>query len=125
MEPINTRGQFDTSLPDGEREFRIEEIRRVEKGVNVFYIWRLSFDGSGEREEGEQLLLPSMMGDLLRVLGCEETGPKKFNWDRDLLPGKHFIATVSHSPDKKKPEVIRQYMDGFKKSGKADEDLPF
>ena len=125
QEQIDTRGQNDTSLPDGEREFRVEEVRKLIKGETTLYIWRLSFDGTGERESGEQVLLPSFMGDLLRVLGCEETGPKKFNWDRDLMPGKSFIATVSHDPDKKKPEVIRQNMTGFKKSTKTNDEVPF
>src|SRR6266576_3007146 len=111
-ESIDTRGQFDTSLPDGEREFRIEKITRKEKGQTVFYVWQLSFDGEGDRETGEQVLLPSMMGDLLRVLGCKETARGKFDWDRDLLPGMSFIATISREPDKKKPEIIRQQMTG-------------
>lgn len=125
-EPIDTRGQFDTSLPDGEREFRVEKITRREKGETVMYIWQVSFDGmEGERETGEQVLLPSMMGDLLRVLGCKETSPKKFDWDRETIPGAYFIATVSREPNKKKPEVIRQQMTGFKKSNKNGDDVPF
>ena len=125
IETIDTRSQFDSSLPDGEREFRVEEVRRHEKGATVMYIWRLSFDGDGEREEGEQVLLPSMMGDLLRVLGCEETAPmsKKFNWDRELMPGKSFIATINHGPDKK--GVERQNMTNFKKSTKDEDEIPF
>lgn len=123
-ETIDTRGQFDTSLPDGEREFRVEKIARKEKGETILYIWQVSFDGEGERETGEQVLLPSMMGDLLRVLGCKEVSPKKFDWDRETIPGAYFIATVSHEPDKKKPEVVRQQMTGFKKSKKSD-DVPF
>lgn len=125
IETIDTRGQFDTSLPDGEREFRVEEIRRLDKGGNLLYIWRVSFEGEGEREEGEQLLLPSMMGDLLRVLGCEEVSPKKFNWDRELLPGKYFMATVSQESDRKDPKKMRQQMTGFKKSTKANDETPF
>lgn len=124
QETIDTRGQFDTSIPNGEREFRVEEVRRLEKGATILYVWRLSFGENGETAEGEQVLLPSMMGDLLRVLGCDEIAPKKFNWDRELMVGKYFIGTVSHDPDKKKPEVIRQNMTGFKKSGKED-DVPF
>lgn len=126
QETIDTRGQFDTSIPNGEREFRVEEVLRKEKGKTVLYIWKLSFDGEEERESGEQVLLPSMMGDLLRVLGCEETAPmsKKFTWDRDALPGKYFIATVGQEPDKKDPTKIRQQMTGFKKSEKTDE-TPF
>lgn len=125
METVNTRGQFDNSLPDGEREFRVERIARKEKGTVVLYIWELSFDGAGEREVGEQVLLPSMMGELLRVLGCEEVTPNKFNWDRDLMPGKVFIATVSREPDKKDPSKIRQQMKGFKKSEKTGDEIPF
>jgi len=123
-ETIDTRGQYDTSLPDGEREFRVEEIRRLEKGQTVIYIWKVSFEGDGERESGEQVLLPSLMGDLLRVLGCKELSHGKYEWDRDILPGKYFIATISREPDKKKPDVIRQQMTGFKKSDKTDE-TPF
>jgi hypothetical protein len=125
-ETIDTRGQFDTSLPDGEREFRVEKITRREKGMTVMYIWQVSFDGTeGERETGDQLLLPSMMSDLLRVLGCKEILPKQFEWDRDLIVGKYFIARVSREPDKKDPSKIRQQMTSFQKSSKVDDDIPF
>jgi hypothetical protein len=123
-EIIDTRGQFDSSLPDGERDFRVENIRKIEKGPTTLYVWELSFDGAGEQEWGEQVFLPSMMGNLLRLLGCEEISPKKFKWDPQLLVGRQFVATVSRHPDKKKPEVIRQEMDGFKKSDKESE-IPF
>jgi len=124
-ETIDTRGKYDTALPDGEREFRVEKISRKEKGETVFYIWQVSFDGEGgEREVGEQVFLPNMMGDLLRILGCEETAPKRFKWDKETLPGAYFIATVSHDPDKKDPSKIRQNMTGFKK-GKNEDEVPF
>ena len=124
QEIIDTRGQYDKSLPDGEREYRVEEVKKIEKNGNVLYAWQVSFDGSeGERETGEQVFPVFMMGDLLRVLGCEEVN-KKFKWDRDLMPGKFFIATVNHAPDKKKPDTMRQNMTGFKKSDKTDE-VPF
>lgn len=124
-ETIDTRGKYDTSLPNGEREFRVEKIERKEKGTTVMYIWQVSFDGEGEREVGEQVLLPSFMGDLLRVLGCTEKSPKKFEWDRETLPGKYFIATVSQEPDRKDPNKMRQQMSGFKKSDKNSDDIPF
>jgi hypothetical protein len=124
-ETIDTSSKYDTSIPDGEREFRVEKIDRKEKGTTVMFIWQVSFDGDGEQEVGEQVLLPSFMGDLLRVLGCEETKRNRFQWDRDILVGKYFIATVSREPDKKDPTKIRQQMGGFKKSEKNSDDIPF
>lgn len=124
-ETIDTRGKYDTDLPDGEREFRIEKIESKVLPKATLYIWQLSFDGSdGEREVGEQSFLPNFMSDLLRLLGCEEVSPKKFKWDREALAGKYFIATVKHEPDQKDPTKIRQNMTGFKKSDKTDE-IPF
>ena len=60
---------------------------------------------------------------LLRVLGCKETKPNKFEWDRDLMEGKEFISVVSHDPDKKDPSKIRQNMTEFE--AVKSEDVPF
>lgn len=108
----------DKDIPDGEREFEVVSVTDGPKGSDK---WLLEYDGD---QEGEQLLWPNMEGELLRVLGFTEVSKGIFDWETDLAQGKKFIATVSHDPDKKKPDVIRQNMKGFKKS-KSEADVPF
>lgn len=105
-------------IPDGEKEFEVISVMDGPKGSDK---WILRYDVD---VEGEQLLWPNMEGELLRVLGFTEVTKGIFDWDTDMAQGKKFIATVSHDPDKKKPEVIRQNMKGFKKSETAA-DVPF
>lgn len=120
-ETIDTSSQFpDRDIPDGTYTFRIEGIDRKEKGTTVMYIFKLFYEGI----HTEQLLLPSMMGPLLRILGCKETEKGKFKWDKDLLTGQSFVATVVHERDKKDATKIRQQMRDFKKSD-MDADVPY
>lgn len=110
----------DETLPDGRNIFRVESVKRMEKGKTVFYIWSLSYKANNQEWEGTQVFLPSMMGGLLKVLGATEVKTGVYEWDTDLMEGKQFEATVSHAPDKKDPSKIRQHMSEF-----AEEDLPF
>jgi len=97
-------------LPDGRNCFKIESIeKKYGKNGGEFFIWKLKHD----KGEGEQVLLPNMMGGLLRALGCTETEPNKFDWDTFEQSGKCFLATVSHKPDQKDPSKIRQHMSEF------------
>lgn len=107
-------------IPDGTYSFEIIKVTKMYKGEVPYYIWTLEYEGG----VGEQLLLPSMMGELLRTLGCKEIVPNKFDWDTEEVAGISFIATISHRPDKKKPEIIRQQMTDFKKVPK-EEEIPF
>jgi len=118
-EIIDTNASFDNEpLPDGRHTFKILSIRRHMKGDTKMYFWSLSYDGG----EGTQLLLPSMMGDLLRVLGATETKKGEFDFDAELMEGKVFDAIVSHGLDKK--GVMRQNMTDFTKA-KDEDDIPF
>lgn len=112
---VDTTNTFDkTPIPDGEHEFKIAFIERIEK-VKGLYEWTL------EAEDGEtylQGLFANEMGDLLRILGCKETSKNKFTFDTMMLEKMYFKATVSHVPDKNKPEIMRQKMTRFMKSDK-------
>ncbi len=70
------------------------------------------------------MLWPNSEGELLKVLGSTEVSKGVYDWDTELVVGKKFIATVTHEPDKKKPDVIRQNMKGFKVA-KTEEEVPF
>lgn len=118
-ENTDTNSDFKNDpLPDGRRTFKVVSVRKHMKGDTKMYFWELSHkDG-----EGTQLLLPSMMGGLLRVLGCTETRKNEFDWETELMEGKSFDATVSHGVDKN--GVMRQNMTDFAKSKETD-DIPF
>ena len=116
-------------IPDGEHTFKVVRVKSIIKGTTKLYVWTLEYPAESiaeggirqDTEQGEQVLLPSMMGDLLRVLGCKETSKNKFLWDSEEVVGDTFVATVSHEPDKKDPTKIRQQMTNFK----DDENIPF
>lgn len=116
-ETTDTANQYtNRDIPDGRYSFKVVSVTKKVGKKNVpFYIWKLDYGIAS----GEQVLLPSMMGNLLRVLGCTEISPNKFDWDTDAVEGKTFEATVSHEPDKKDPSKIRQQMNEFK------EGIPF
>lgn len=112
---IDTTNQFEkTPIPDGDHEFKIEFVERVDK-VPGLYEWTLEAEDGNTYMQG---LFANEMGDLLRVLGCKETSKNKFTFDTMMLEKMCFKASVSHIPDKKKPEIIRQKMMGFAKSDK-------
>lgn len=118
-EYTDTNSDFDNApLPDGRHTFKVLSVRRHMKGETKMYFWELEYDGG----QGTQLFLPSMMGGLLRILGCTETKKNEFDWETELMTGKFFAATVSHEADKK--GVIRQNMKDFAKAENPDE-VPF
>lgn len=120
-ETLDTSSNFpDKNIPDGTYEFRVMSVVKKYGGANKdkpFYVWLLTFGDN----QAEQILMPNMMGDLLRVLGCKEVKQNHFDWDTDEVMGAKFTATVTHSPDKKDSSKIRQNMTEFKKT----EDIPF
>jgi|WetSurMetagenome_2_1015567.scaffolds.fasta_scaffold83267_2 hypothetical protein len=114
----------DKDIPDGEYLFTVQRVIKKYGGANkdkAFYIWTVGYNDSAQ---GEQILMPNLMGDLLRALGCKESTPNKFDWDTDDVVYSKFTATVSHEPDRKDPNKIRQTMKGFKAVGK-EEDIQF
>jgi len=110
-EITNTKSRFSNQeLPDGRTAFRVLSVDKAYgKNNSEFFIWKLQH----ERGEGEQLLMPNMMGGLLRVLKCTESEPNIFDWDTFDQVNKVFLATVSHKPDKNDSSVIRQHMSEF------------
>ncbi len=119
-EEIDTNSSYpDRDIPDGTYTFKVLSIDKKFGGPKKdkpFYVWNLRYEGI----DAEQVLMPNLMGDLLKILGCTETSPGKFDWDREALEGKEFDATVSHAPDKK--GKMRQNMGDFKASSA---DVPF
>lgn len=111
-EITNTTNKFaNQELPEGRRRFIIAGPVEKKYGKNggEFFMWPLQFEGG----LGQQILLPNMMGDLLRTLGCNEPEPNKFDWDTMEQEGKAFVATVKRVPDRKDPKIIRQHMSEF------------
>jgi hypothetical protein len=106
-------------IPDGRRTFRVLSVRKYMKGQTEMYFWELKYDEG----EGTQLLLPNMMGELLRLLGAKETEKGEFDWETDLMQGKYFDASVSHGVDKK--GIMRQSMTEFAPSKEKTDDIPF
>lgn len=123
-ETTDTSNNFSAKeIPDGTHIFTVLKVTKRYGGPQKdkpFFVWELEY----EDKQGEQVLLPNMMGDLLRVLGCKETGPNKFDWDTEDIVNSQFKATVSHSPDKKDPSKIRQEMRDFNKF-EAESEIPF
>lgn len=98
-------------IPDGTRTFKVLGVEKKYSGKGgEFFIWKLEYDNG---KIGEQVLLPNMMGELLRVLKCEETETNKFDWDTNEQADKSFTASVSHKPDAKDATKIRQHMGDF------------
>lgn len=110
-------------IPEGTHMFRvIGEVKKKYGGENKdkeFYIWTLDY-GKGT---GDQIFMPNMQGDLLRILGATEYEPNHYEWDTTQFDYKTFIATVTHAPDKKDPRKIRSHMGEFKEV--TDETIPF
>ena len=121
-EITNTESRFpNRAIPEGRRRFIIAgpvEKKHGKKG-GEFFVWKLQFDGG----LGEQVLLPNMLGPLLRVLGCQETEPNIFDWDTNDQEGKAFLATVTLVPDSKDPKVVRQHMTEY--ASDQDPGAPF
>lgn len=118
-ETTDTNSQFNDAIPDGTYDFEVHKVVRKEIKGKVGYEWSLDYGD----QNGKQLFWPNQMGDLLRLLGCKETAPGKFDWETDLMEGQTFKATVSRKEDKKSGKTF-QMMGDFKKS-KVEESAPF
>jgi hypothetical protein len=120
-ELTDTNSKFSgKDIPDGSHQFKVVSVSKKYGGANkdrAFFVWVLGYEG----QTGEQVLMPNMMGDLLRILGCKETEPNKFDWDTEDVIYSQFVAVVSHEPDKKDPTKMRQQMKDFKKIGEQEE----
>ena len=110
MESTDTNGMYpDKNISDGKHTFTIKKVVGKPLGGAYGYVWTLEEEG----KTYEQVLFGNMMGGLLKVLGCSETSPGKYEWDTDAVTGKTFSTKVSHSPDKKNPSKMRQQMTDF------------
>lgn len=120
LEETDTTNTYEREpIPDGEHTFEIASVRRIEK-VPGLYEWQLETEGNSY----QQNMFANEMGDLLRLLGCNEVSKNKFQWDTVMVEGRSFKATVSHVPDKKDPSIIRQKMTNFKVA-EVDTGIPF
>lgn len=97
------------NITDGKHTFTVEKVIGKQLGGAYGYVWTLEEDG----QLFEQVLFGNEMGDLLTILGCTKGDDGKFHWDTDAVVGKPFGVTVSHVPDKKKPDVMRQKFTDF------------
>lgn len=121
LEETDTTSNFEkTPIPDGEHTFKIMSVNRVEK-VKGLYEWQLELEDGNEYQHN---MFANEMGDLLRLLGCNETSKNKFSWDTVLVENRSFKAVISHVPDKKDPAIIRQKMTQFT-AVKEDSGIPF
>jgi hypothetical protein len=114
QELIDTNSQYpDKKIADGKHTFTVEKVVGKKLGNAYGYIWTLEENGI----LFEQVMFGNEMKDLLRILGCKEESPGKFQLDTDQVPGKSFTATVEHLVDKK--GTIRQ------KFTKVEDEVPF
>jgi len=97
------------NISDGKHTFTIDKVVGKTLGGAYGYVWTLEENG----HLFEQILFGNEMGGLLKILGCNEVSPGKYEWETDAVTGKSFGVTVSHVPDKKKPDVIRQKFTDF------------
>lgn len=111
-EITDTKNKYaNQELPEGRRRFVVAapvEKKYGKKG-GEFFVWTLQHEGG----LGQQILLPNMMGELLRTLGCDEPEPNKFDWDTNEQEGKAFIATIKLVPDKNDSKIVRQHMSEY------------
>jgi hypothetical protein len=107
----------DKTISDGKHTFTVEKVVGKPLGGAYGYVWTLEEKGKNY----EQVLFGNEMKDLLKILECTEVSPGKYEWDTDAVVGKSFGVTVTHVPDKKKPDVMRQKFTAFT----AEEALPF
>lgn len=107
METTDTNSLYpDKNISDGKHTFTVEKVVGKPLGGAYGYVWTLEEKGKNY----EQVLFGNEMGDLLKILGASEDPekPGKYIWDTDAVIGKSFGVTVTHVPDKKKTDVMRQ-----------------
>lgn len=116
QETTDTTSRYPSKdISDGKHTFSVHKVIGKPLGGAYGYVWTLEEEG----RQYEQVLFGNEMGDLLKILGCKDDGHGKYDWETDAVVGKTFGVLVSHVPDKKKPEVMRQ------KFSQYTEELPF
>lgn len=125
-ETLDTNQKQKGNIEDGTWNFEAVSMTKKYGGANKdvpYFLLKVRY----VEGDGEQILLPNMMGPLLRLLGAKEVKPNKFDFDTDDFQGFRFSATVSHEPDKKDPTKIRQHMGSFglPMGEKKEAEIPF
>lgn len=118
-ESTDTNSQFNDDIPDGTHDFEIVKVYAKDIKGKKGYEWTLEYDGG----QGKVLTWPNQIGPLLKVLGCKENEPGKYDWDTELMEGKTFKATIVHEKAKKSDKVYCNIKD-FQPS-KDDGSTPF
>lgn len=115
LENTDTNSDYEKlPIPDGDHSFRVVSVNRVEK-VPGLYEWEFTAEDGNTYEVG---IFKTEMGNLLRVLGCNETDKGKFSWDTVEVEGKSFAAIAYQIVDKKDSSKMRQKLKDFKPSEK-------
>lgn len=111
METTDTNSLYpNKNISDGKHTFTVEKVIGKPLGGAYGYVWTLEENGALY----EQVLFGNEMGALLQILGFKkDPSDNKFHWDTDEARGKSFTVIVTHIPDKKKPEVMRQKFSGY------------
>lgn len=118
-EYVDTNSQFNDDIQDGTYDFEVVKVVAKDIKGKKGYEWHLAYDEGS----GKVLTWPNQIGGLLKVLGCKETEPGKYEFDTDLMEGKTFKATIVHEKGKKSDKVYCNIKD-FKASAK-EESTPF
>jgi hypothetical protein len=119
METTDTSGQYpNKNITDGKHNFTVEKVISKQLGNAHGYVWTLEENG----QLYEQVLFGNEMGELLTLLGFQKGGDNKFHWETEEAKGKSFDVVVSHVPDKKKPDVMRQKFSNYTAESN---DIPF
>lgn len=121
-ESVDTSRKSGKEIEDGTWNFTGIAMTKKYGGKNKdvpFYVLAVKY----EKGDAEQILLPNMMGPLLRLMGAKETAPNQFDFDTDDFFGFKYQATVTSAADKKDPSKIRKHMGDFKEAEK--DEVPF
>lgn len=124
QESTDTNSQFNDDIPDGTYDFQVEKVYAKDIKGKKGYEWHLDYvNAEGVDQSGKVLTWPNQIGPLLKVLGCKETDPGKYQWETELMEGKTFKATIVHEKAKKSDKVYCNIKD-FQPSKQTDE-TPF
>lgn len=110
IETTDTRGLYpEKNIKDGKHVFTVEKVVGKQLGSAYGYVWTLEED----MQLYEQVLFGNEMGELLTILGFKKGDDGKYHWDTEEVKGKKFGVMVSHVPDKKKPDILRQKFSNY------------
>ena len=87
IEEIDTNSDYANKvIPDGPHHCKVVQTRKIKTGS---FAWTLDYEDG----QGEILMFPNQMGDLLKALGCAEGDkPGKYVLNTDITTGGEFDA---------------------------------